>query len=139
MLKKLLQKLAQYFLAKKLIVTTNTENGDNEIMTINFDEIIEACMPILQNVKHHRMKNRTERRFITAYQVWELLQNDDEQFTQRLKDACGTENVTPIQKIAQALGRSPNEIDTHYLDTRYLAINEFPLTKEDCGIFRLRE
>ena len=113
-------------------------------MTITFDKIIPPCILILQEVGYH---NNKERRFITAYQIWERLLIKNENLSQTLKDECRGEDygkgankhVSPPQKIAQALGRGSDLIETQYLDTRYLKINEVIPSGDDCGIFRLRD
>ncbi len=45
--------------------------------------------------------------------------------------------VGPAQKIAQALGHDP-EIETQYLDTKYVVISGSEPSGEDCGLFRLK-
>jgi hypothetical protein len=111
-------------------------------------QILNACIPILQNVHEHEHGNR-EQRFITAYQIWLLLREEDNPICSVLLseygDAVGEgggDYVGPAQRIAQALGRSPERIETHYVDTRRLVFkpldqNYFEPSGLDCGLFRL--
>jgi len=118
-------------------------------MAIPHNDIFDKCKPILEAVGYHITKNKNERRFITAYQVWDLLQKQNKTFSQQLKDECRVEKTgknagdtdNPVQRISQALGRRPEnikEIETRYLDTRFLAISEIIPGGKDCGLFRLR-
>ena len=114
-------------------------------MSISHEQIIEACRPILEAVEFHVTEARRERRFITAYQVWALLKEQRHPICEELIDECGGDfvgegagsNVGPAQKIAQALGNS-TEIETQYLDTRYIEFNGIKPSGSDCGLFRLR-
>jgi len=107
-------------------------------------EIVQACRPILEAVEHHVTGTLSERRFMTAYQIWLLLRRGDSPICQRLIDECGGEfvgkhagsNVGPAQKVAQALGNS-REIDTRYLDNRRIHFDGIEPSGPDCGLFRL--
>jgi len=115
-------------------------------MAITHEEINEACLPVLENVGYHDTSDRHERRFLNAFQIYELLRTANSDFCNILIDACDGEyigkdagsNVGPVQKIAQALGRNSN-IETQYIDIRDMAIAGNLPTGEDCGIFRLRD
>lgn len=114
-------------------------------MSISHERIIEECRPILEEVQMHNTKKRRGRRFITAYQVWDVLKEQDRSICEELIAECGGDfvgkeagsNVGPAQKIAQAIGNSP-EIETQYLDTRYVRFNGIKPSGPDCGLFRLR-
>jgi len=114
-------------------------------MSISHEQINEACRPILEAVGFHITETRYERRFITAYQIWFELQRQIHPICQELIDECGGDfvgegagsNVGPAQKVAQALGNSA-EIETQYLDTRYINFSSVKPSGEDCGLFRLR-
>ncbi|HUS71544.1 MAG TPA: hypothetical protein VMY06_00650 [Sedimentisphaerales bacterium] len=114
-------------------------------MTISHEQIIEACRPILEAVEFHVTEVRRERRFITAYQIWLGLQREVHPICDELIDACkgnfvgkdAGSNIGPAQKIAQALGNSA-EIETQYLDTKYVSFDGIKPSGSDCGLFRLR-
>lgn len=114
-------------------------------MSIKFEEIYQACLPVLESVGYHDTLERHERRFLNCYQIYQLLKRTNPDFCQDLIDSCGGEylgknagsNIGPAQKIAQALGRNQN-IETQYHDTRYMAIAGNDATGEDCGVFRLK-
>jgi len=114
-------------------------------MSIPHETIVEACRPILEEVRFHVTETRRERRFITAYQVWALLKEQRHPTCEELIAECGGDfvgkgagsNVGPAQKIGQALGNSA-EIETQYLDTRYITFGDVKPSGEDCGLFRLR-
>jgi len=112
-------------------------------MLISDLQIIEACRVILAAVEHHQTERR-ERRFLNAYQIWLLLESGNLMFCQQLeqvygfaKGKGGGNNVGPIQRIAQALGRC-SDVETQYMDTRYIMVGELKPSGEDCGLFRLR-
>ena len=115
-------------------------------MTVKHERIVEACLPILESVGFHITTTKSERRFLTAYQIWEYLQEINPEFAQELIKACGGNyrgkgagaNVGPAQKIGQALGNCPEKIETQYIATKFLMIHDIiPSSNEDCGIFRL--
>lgn len=114
-------------------------------MTIPNTQIVDACTPLLRSVADHRPQ---ERRFLTAYQIWLLLLQDNHPICQLLIEHYGSavgkhggEHVGPAQRIAQALGNSA-QIDTCYLDTRKVLFcvsdnDNFEASGPDCGLFRL--
>lgn len=117
-------------------------------MSVKDEEIVEACMELLENVQRHPYGTH-ERPFLTAYQIWILLQEGGNRICQALENDIGTavgkgagENVGPAQSVARALGHS-NRIETHYLDTRRIKMvdtkRDIIPSGSDCGLFRLRE
>ena len=114
-------------------------------MTISHEQIIESCRPIIEAVEFHLTEVRRERRFITAYQIWLGLQREVDPICDQLIDSCkgnfvgkdAGSNIGPAQKIAQALGNSA-EIETQYLDTKYVNFDGIKPSGADCGLFRLR-
>ena len=115
-------------------------------MSVRNTDIVEACCSVLQNVLIHRSQ---ERCFLTAYQIWILLREQNHPICEQLVNNYGTAvgrhgglNVGPAQRIAQALVRS-QRIETHYLDNRRIHFSPirrryFAPSGQDCGIFRLR-
>ena len=115
-------------------------------MSVSDKDIVKACRSVLQDVLIHRSR---ERCFLTAYQIWILLREQNHPICERLVNNYGMAvgrhgglNVGPAQRIAQALGRS-QRIETHYLDTRRIHFRPirrryFAPSGQDCGIFRLR-
>lgn len=120
---------------------------ENSIMAVSDNEIVEACLPILEQVRIHPHRTN-ERCFLTAYQIWLLLVEEIAQICARLIEEYGTavgegggEHVGPAQRIAQALGRE-DRIETQYLDTRKIVFQGeemFRASGDDCGLFRLRD
>ena len=119
-------------------------------MTVSHEQIIEACRPTLEAVGFHITSERRERRFLTAYQIYEILRQEENPLCQELIRACkgdyrgeGAHHDDDggydgqVKRIAQAL-RAHAEVQTEYLDTRFLRIGENTPSGEDCGIFRLR-
>lgn len=92
-------------------------------MTIPDSEILQACLPTLEQARVHP-HSTNERCFLTAYQIWLILNEENapicEQLIREYGAAVGRHGgdyVGPAQRIAQALGRS-DRIETHYLDTQ---------------------
>lgn len=114
-------------------------------MSISYEQIIEACRPVLESVGFHETGSRRERRFIAAYQVWPELKSQQNPICQGLIAECGGDfvgkdagsNVGPAQKIAQALGHCA-DIETQYLDTRWVQFDGRNPSGSDCGLFRLK-
>ena len=118
-------------------------------MSVTNQEIFNACLPVLRNA-HLHAHGMNERCFLTAYQIWIILREQNEPICQQLTNEYGNavgrgggSNVGPAQRIAQALGHS-EQIDTHYLDTKRILfhtrqIQAFGPSGQDCGLFRLRE
>lgn len=113
-------------------------------MSVPNREIVKACMPLLEGVGRHA-HGGGEQRFLTAYQIWTLLEEEGNSICEALRSEYGTavgkgggENVGPAQRIAQALGQS-DRIETHYLDTRRIGVAGKQPSGADCGIFRERE
>ena len=116
-------------------------------MTIPNSEILQACLPILEQARIHP-HGTNERCFLTAYQIWLILNEENDPICGRLTDEYGEAvgrhggaNVGPAQRIAQALGRS-DRIETRYLDTQRINFQDqenFSASGNDCGLFRLRD
>lgn len=112
-------------------------------MSISNEEIVGSCLHLLRDINRHP-HGRNERVFITAYQIWILLEEQNHSICERLirygpavgKDAGN--NIGPAQRIAQALGRS-RRIETRYLDTRCIHFDNFYAPGADCGLFRINE
>lgn len=115
-------------------------------MTVSNVEIVNECRTILESVP----VNMGEGCFITSYQIWTLLNEQNNNICQELVDSCGEavgegggDYVGPAQRIGQALGRT-EDIETHYLDTRrvrFVSANGviFKASGNHCGLFRLRD
>lgn len=111
-------------------------------------EIIEACMDVLKTIKIHPAKTKPELPFITGYQIWEKLKQRQHPICQSLIDKCGGDLVGeghgegagdgPVRRIGQTLVRC-SDIETQYIDTKYLSIAGNGLTGSDCGLFRLNK
>jgi hypothetical protein len=118
-------------------------------MAITHEHIVEECWHVLENVGLHITSKRNERRFITAYQIYQILEQEENQLCKELIEECkgdfqgdgahnhDGENDGQVKRIAQALGWS-SKVETQYLDTRFLRIGELKPAGEDCGIFRIR-
>lgn len=119
-------------------------------MAIAHEHIVEGCLNVLENAGFHRTSERNERRFLTSYQIYAILEREGNPLCQELIDECNGDYRGEgahhhnggydgqVKRIAQALGRNPN-IETQYLDTRFLKIGDRTPSGEDCGIFRLRD
>ena len=116
--------------------------------TIKHDHIVEECWHVLENVGFHITSECRRRRFLTAYQIYAILEQEGNPLCQELKDAVkgdhrgkgggDHQHDGQVKRIAQALGGHP-EVQTEYISTRHLRIDDIePSSKEDCGIFRLR-
>jgi hypothetical protein len=130
------------------VLTKINHQEEKEMQMVSHEQIIEACRPVLQEVGIHLPETINKRRFVTAYQIWFRLHERNDPICQMLIDACRGEfigkdagsNIGPAQKIAQALGRSCPDVETQYIDTRYLRIDGVePSSAEDCGLFRLKQ
>lgn len=116
-------------------------------MAFSHERIFEACRPTLESVGFHITAERQERRFLTAYQIYEILVQEGNPLCQELinevngdrrgKGGGAHQHDGQVKRIAQALRGHP-EVETQYLDTRFLRIGELTPSGEDCGIFRLR-
>lgn len=108
-------------------------------------QIVDACWRILDEVGYHLPQTINQRRFVTAYQIWFRLREQQVPICQMLIDACRGEfvgkdagsNVGPAQKIAQALGNCAN-IETHHLDNAGMHFGGIEPSPPDCGLFRIR-
>jgi len=107
------------------------------------EELMKACTPILQGAR-----NEWGTMFLSAYQIWALLNEADDPVCERLRECHGA-NVgagagrpfTPVVRISHALSRS-EKIEHHYMDGRF---TKFRIGDEDIkpgypiyDIFRLR-
>jgi hypothetical protein len=116
-------------------------------MSVSHERIVEACKPILEEVGFHDAKTRHPRRFITGYQLWFWLLDRNDAICDELRNECGNyvgkdsgaeKPDGPVRRISDALGHC-FDIETQYIDTRYLHFNGIKPTGEDCGLFRLKE
>jgi len=118
-------------------------------MAITYEHIVERCLTVLENVGFHITSERRERRFLTGYQIYTILEREENPLCQELiEEANGDfrgkgahhhdgKYDGQVKRIAQALGGNP-KIETQYIDTRFLQAGEHIPAGEDCGIFRLR-
>jgi hypothetical protein len=118
-------------------------------MAITHERIIEGCLHILENAGFHITAQRQKRRFLTAYQIYEILAQEGSPLCQELIDEVkgdfrgkgahhhDGEYDGQVKRIAQSLRGHP-EVETQYLDTRFLGIGEHTTSGADCGIFRLK-
>ena len=116
-------------------------------MSFSHNEILTACQPILENAHRHSSDTRG---FLTAYQIWFILLENNVAFCDRLRSECGNavgagggDPDGPARRIADALGHSTDRIDTLYLDPRKAFFgndrNEvIEASGQVCGLFRLR-
>lgn len=115
-------------------------------MSVTKDEIVKACMGLLDKVEMRKRRGgKHERVFITAYQIWTLLQEAGNPICQTLENEYGTavgkgggENVGPAQRIGVAL-ESSDQIETYHLDVRRLSLPGIQPSGSSCGLFRIRE
>ncbi|MCK4792297.1 MAG: hypothetical protein KAV87_51685 [Desulfobacteraceae bacterium] len=114
-------------------------------MEITNREIVEACVPILQNSRH---EDPNEMCFLTSYQIWLILREQRPDIRERIEADEGTalgrgggSHRGPAKRIGDALSRS-DEIETRYFDTRHIIFRsngeEFAASGPSCGLFRLR-
>jgi hypothetical protein len=118
-------------------------------ISITNEEIVESCMGLLGRAKKRKYRGgKRERVFVTAYQIWVLLQEEGNPICQILESKYGKAvgkrggtNVGPAQRIGVALERS-DRIETRHLDMRRLRIVDPPEdiepSESSCCIFRLR-
>ncbi len=114
-------------------------------MSITNDEIVQACMEVLSNVrKRKRRGGKHERLFLTAYQIWLLLQERGKPICQTLESQYGRAvgkgggaNVGPAQRIGVAL-ESSDQIETYHLDVRRLGLPGIKPSGTSCGLFRVK-
>jgi hypothetical protein len=141
------------------IVSINKNNKINmkgkSKMSVSHKRIVEACRPILENAGFHDAQTRHPRRFITGYQIWHILKENNDSIYPELESEYGTAQGKgggstdgakrngdivdgPVKRIGQALGNCSG-IETQYLDTRHLQFNGIKPTGKDCGLFRLKD
>jgi len=118
-------------------------------MAITHEHIVEGCLNVLENAGFHSTSERNERKFLNAYQIYEILEREGNPLCQELIDECNGDfrgkgahrhdgqYDGQVKRIAQALGGHP-EVETQYLNTRFLRVGERTFSGVDCGIFRLR-
>ena len=116
-------------------------------MSISRNEILMACRPILENAHRHSSGTRG---FLTAYQIWYILLEENIEFCDHLRSGCGGavgagggDPDGPAKRIADALGHSQDTIETHYFDPRKAFFGNNPesavkASGQVCGLFRLR-
>jgi hypothetical protein len=118
-------------------------------MSITHEEIVQSCVGLLSKAKKRRLRGgKSERVFVTAYQIWVLLQKEGNSICQILESKYGKAvgrhggvNVGPAQRIGVALERS-DRIETRHLDMRRLKVldpeKDIEPSESSCCIFRLR-
>jgi hypothetical protein len=107
------------------------------------EEILNVCMPVLQG-----LEKEWGTVFISAYQLWALLNEKDIAFCEKMQEAYGSEvgegagrHVTPVLRISHALTRS-DKVERCYADGRAC---KFSIGDKDVvpssvyDVFRLRE
>jgi len=115
-------------------------------MSITEKEIVQSCMRVLSKVrKRKRRGGNHERLFLTAYQIWLLLQKEQDPICEVLEQKYGRAvgkgggaYVGPAQRIGVALGAS-DEIETYHLDVRELSLPGITPSGTSCGLYRMRE
>jgi len=115
-------------------------------MSVTHEEIVQSCMVLLSSVEvRKRRGGKRERVFLSAYQIWILLQEQGNPICQVLENEYGTavgkgggENVGPAQRIGVAL-ESSDRIETYHLDVRRLSLPGIQPSGSSCGLFRVRE
>jgi hypothetical protein len=115
-------------------------------MSVTEEEIVQSCVGLLSRVKRRKLRGgKDERVFLIAYQIWLLLQEEENPICQVLEKEYGTaigkgggENVGPAQRIGVALEAS-DRIETHHLDVRRLSLPGIKPSGSSCGLFRLKE
>jgi hypothetical protein len=115
-------------------------------MSVTREKIVASCMGLLTKVgKRKRRGGKYERPFLTAYQIWLLLQEQGSPICQDLVNEYGTavgrgggENVGPAQRIGVALEAS-DQIETYHLDVRRLSLPGIQPSGSSCGLFRVKE
>jgi hypothetical protein len=118
-------------------------------MSVTHEEIVQACMELLGSVEMRKRRGgKRERVFVTAYQIWVLLQKEGNSICQILESKYGKAvgrhggvNVGPAQRIGAALERS-DRIETWHLDMRRIKVldtgKDIQPSESSCCIFRLR-
>ena len=115
-------------------------------MSVTHEEIVQSCMRLLSRVEMRKRRGgKRERVFLTAYQIWILLQEKGNPICQTLDNEYGTavgkgggKNVGPAQRIGAALEGS-DRIETYHLDVRHLSLPGIQPSGISCGLFRARE
>lgn len=114
-------------------------------MSVTKDEIVQACTGLLSRVERRKRRGgKRERVFLTAYQIWILLQEKGNPICQALEQEYGTavgkgggDHVGPAQRIGVAL-ESSDRIETYHLDVRRLSLPGIQPSGSSCGLFRVR-
>jgi hypothetical protein len=118
-------------------------------MSVTNEDIVESCMELLGRAKKRKYRGgKRERVFVTAYQIWVLLQEEGNPICQILESKYGKAvgkrggtNVGPAQRIGVALERS-DQIETRHLDMRRIKVldtgKDIQPSESSCCIFRLR-
>jgi hypothetical protein len=114
-------------------------------MSITKEEIVNACMGLLSGVEMRKRRGgKRERVFLTAYQIWILLNEKKNPICQALEKKYGTavgkgggEYKGPAQRIGGAL-ESSDLIETYHLDIRHLSLPGIQPSRPSCCLFRIR-
>lgn len=92
-------------------------------------EIVEACMPILEDAQ-----KEWGTVFLNAYQIWAILNEKSDPICKRLEESYGGSvgagagtPYTPVVRISHALSRS-DKIEHYYMDGRF---TKFRIAEED--------
>lgn len=107
-------------------------------------EIVEACMPILEDAQ-----KEWGTVFLNAYQIWSIFNEQGDPICVRLKESHGDSvgagagtPYTPVVRISHALSRSEDKIMHYYMDGRF---TKFRIGSKDIepgypvyDIFRIR-
>lgn len=135
-----------YLGAESIVSISKKINKKGEYKMISHKQIVEACRSILEEVGFHDAKTRHPRLFMTGYQIWFQLLDRNDAICDELKKECGDyvgkdsgaeKPDGPARRIADALGHCP-DIETQYLDTRWVQFDGREPSGPDCGLFRLK-
>ena len=115
-------------------------------MSVTHEEIVQSCMGLLSRVEMRKRRGgKRERVFLTAYQIWILLQEEGNSICQVLRNEYGPavgkgggDNKGPAQRIGVALEASA-QIDTYHLDVRRIEVAGIKPSGQSCCLFRIRE
>ncbi len=112
-------------------------------MRVTNEEIVEACMGLLSKAKKRRLRGgKSERVFVTAYQIWVLLQEEGNPICRTLESKYGKAvGRHGGVNVGVALERS-DRIETRHVDMRRLKVldpeKDIEPSESSCCIFRLR-
>ena len=108
--------------------------------------ILNTCLPILGSARRHSSGSRG---FLTAYQIWFILLDENLEFCNQLRSECGDAVGSgggcpdgPARRIADALGHSSDSVETLYFDPKKVFFGRdrteiVEASGQVCGLFRL--